>query len=156
MLCVFDKRVIYLQLFEPLRILQVVSRLARLEFYASQPFADFAQDICKPEQVLFRSVQLSERLFLVRFVFAYAGGFFKYESSVRFRRTYQILNLSLFEDRIGLGTNAGVHKQFADIFEAADFIVYPVLALPAFIYLSCYLHLVSFDRQLSRSDSFGI
>ncbi len=155
-LCVFDQRVIDLKLFEPLRVFEVVPRLARLKLDTAEALGHFVQDVRHAQQVLLRPFESAHRLFLVRLIFADARGLLEDQPSVRLGCTDEVFNLALFEDRISTSAYSGIHQQFADVLQPAKLIVDPVFALAAFVYLTGYLHLFGFDLQLSRPTAVGI
>jgi hypothetical protein len=92
------------------------------------PF-DFLDDVVQAEQIGLGLLQLAQGLPLVGFEFGDAAGLFEDGAPVFRMRTENFVNTALFHQRIGVGPDAGVHKQALDVLEAAGCFVDEILTL---------------------------
>ena len=124
-----------------------VASLAGLELDAAEAFLHFLDDVVDAEKVLLRSIELALGFALADLVFADAGRFLEDGPAFDVRRFQQHVDAALLDDRIGVGPDAAVEEQVANVLEPGDFLVDEIFALAGAIELAGYADGVVVERQ---------
>ncbi len=109
--------------------LPVAPRLGRLALERSALLVDFEHDVVDASQVLLRRFELQLRGAPARFVLGDPRGLFDELPPVGRARAEDQPDLSLLDDRVGLGAKARIHQQLVHVAKPADLTVDQVFAL---------------------------
>ena len=109
-------------------VFHVIARLGRLKLDTAEPFLQLLNDVGYPEEVLLGTLQLPLRLASSGLVPGDPRRFLKDQPTVQRAALQQAVDLALFDDRVGVHSDAGVHEQLADVFEPGRLLVEEVLA----------------------------
>ena len=110
---------------------RVTPRLGRLALQRTELLFHFHNNVIHARQVQLGRFQLGFAQTLLGFEFRDARGFF--DDGAAFHRLggQNLSDAALFDDRVGIGTEAHTHKHFLNIAQTSHASVNQVLALPA-------------------------
>src|SRR6185436_11113247 len=106
----------------------VAPRLAGLAFQRPTLLFHLEDDVVDAREVLLRGLELELRGTAARLVFRHAGRLFNQLAPIGRAGAQDHPDLALLDDRIGLGTEAGIHQQVVHVAQAADVAVDEVFA----------------------------
>ncbi len=108
----------------------VASRLRGLSLQRATLLFDFEHDVVDARQVLLGGFELQFCGSPARAVLRDSSGFFDQLAPICRTRTENHPDLALLDDRVGLGTEPGVHQELVNVAETTHGAVDQVLALP--------------------------
>ncbi len=145
---------------EAIGVLPVAARLARLQLDAPQPAVDFVDDVGEAEEILLDALQPPQGFDLSRLEAADARRFLEDHAAVLCRRLEEYVDLSLFNDAVGLGAQTGAGEEIANVTEAAGLAVDQVLPFATAVHAPRDVHFGRVDgentgRIIERERDFG-
>ncbi len=123
-------------------------RLGRLPLQRAALLLDLEDDVVDPRQVLLGSLELELRLPAPALVLGDAGRLFDQLAAIGRAGAEDLADLSLFDDRVGLDAQPGIHQQVLDVAEPAILAVDQVLAFTRTVETTHELDVLDDQRQL--------
>ena len=98
-------------------VLFVLPRFLSLALERAQVALDFLDDVVQARKIGLGRFHLAERFFLPRLVLGDAGGFFDQQAPLFGLGVDDLADLSLLDDRVAFGADAGIHEKLLNVFE---------------------------------------
>ena len=105
------------------------ARLRRLTLQGIQLLLDLGDDVVDPQEILLGGIEFQLGLTTARPVLRDPGSFFNQRAAIRGFVREDLTDLSLFDERVRLRTEARVHEEFVNVAKPAHRSIHQVFAL---------------------------